>query len=59
MFFSVMTNILNWKDSIKSLVTFKRWDGVNNKKCQYYGSSLKNPEFFWEDGVGWLVCGCA
>ena len=59
MFFSVMTNILNWKDSIKSLVTFKRWDGVNNKKCQYYGSSLKNPELFWEDGVGWLVCGCA
>ena len=33
MFFSVMTKNLNWEISIKNLVTFKRWDGVNDKKC--------------------------
>ena len=28
MFFSVITNILNWEMLTKNLVTFKRWDGV-------------------------------
>ena len=30
--FSVMTKNLNWEISTKDLVTFKRWDGVNDKK---------------------------
>ena len=47
MFFSIMAKNLNWEISTKSLVIFKRWDGVNDKKCQYYGSSLKNPIFFF------------
>ena len=33
MFFSVMTKNLNWENSTNNLVTFKRWDGVNDKKC--------------------------
>ena len=45
MFFSVMTKNLNWEISTKNLVTFKRWDRVNDKKFQYYGSSPKNPIF--------------
>ena len=45
MFFPVMTKNLNWEISTKNLVTFKRWDRVNDKKFQYYGSSLKNPIF--------------
>ena len=32
MFFSVITKNLNWEISTKNLVTFKRWDGVNDKK---------------------------
>ena len=32
MFFSVMTKNLDWEISNKNLVTFKRWDGVNDKK---------------------------
>ena len=32
MFFSAMTKNLNWEISTKNLVTFKRWDGVNDKK---------------------------
>ena len=47
MFFSVMTKNLNWEISTKNLLTFKRWDGVNDK---YYGSSLKTPIF--GEGVG-------
>ena len=30
MFFSVMTKNLNWENSTKNLVTFKRWDAVND-----------------------------
>ena len=33
MFFSVMTKSLKWEISTKNLVTFKRWDGINYKKC--------------------------
>ena len=64
MFFSVMTKNLNWENSTKNLVTFKRWDGINDEKFWYYGSSLKNPNFrggawknnFFGGGVrGWIT----
>ena len=45
MFFSVMTKNLNWEISTKNLVTFKRWDGVNDEKLLYYERSLKNTIF--------------
>ena len=45
MFLSVITKNLNWEILIKTLVTFKRWDGVKDKKIWYYVSSLKNPIF--------------
>ena len=32
MFFSVMTKNLNQEISTENLVTFKRWDGVNDEK---------------------------
>ena len=32
MFFSVITKNLNWEISTKSLGTFKRWDGVSDRK---------------------------
>ena len=32
MFFSVMTKNLNWEISAKNLITFKRWDGLDDKK---------------------------
>ena len=32
MLFSVITKNLNWKISTRNLVTFKRWDGVKDKK---------------------------
>ena len=32
MFLSVVTKNLNWAISTKSLVTFKRWDGVKDAK---------------------------
>ena len=32
MFFSVITKNLNWKIFTKNLVTFKRLDGVKDKK---------------------------
>ena len=31
-FFSAITKNLNWEISTKNLVTFKRWDGVNDEK---------------------------
>ena len=34
--FSVITNNLNFDILIKTLVTFKRWDGVKYKKHWYY-----------------------
>ena len=45
MFFSVITNNLNWEILTKNLVTFKRWDGVKDEKFEYYGGSLKNSIF--------------
>ena len=47
MVFSVMTKNLNWEISTKNFVTFKRWDSVNDEKFKYYGSSLKDPIFFF------------
>ena len=32
MFFSVITKNLNWETLTNNLVTFKRWDGVKDKK---------------------------
>ena len=31
-FLSVMSKSLNWEILTKNLVTFKRWDGVKDKK---------------------------
>ena len=45
MFFSVIIKNLNWEILTKNLVTFKRQDGVKDKKFQYYGGSLKNQIF--------------
>ena len=32
MFLSLITKNLNWEILTKNLVTFKRWDGVNDEK---------------------------
>ena len=45
MFFSVMTKNLNWEISTKNLVTFKRWDGVNDENFLNYWSTLRNLNF--------------
>ena len=45
MFFSVITENLNWEILTENLVTFKRWDGVKDEKFWYYGGSLKNLIF--------------
>ena len=46
MFFSVITENLNWEILTKNLLTFKRWHGTKEiKKFQYYRGSLKNPIF--------------
>ena len=41
MFFSVMTKNLNWEILTKNLVTFKRWDGVNDEKFNIMGVHWK------------------
>ena len=50
-YLSVMTKNLNWEISTKNLVTFKSWNGVNDKKFQDCGISLKNL-FFLKGGGG-------
>ena len=45
-FFSVITKNLNREILNKNLVTFKRWDGINDEKFLYYGSLLKKKYFF-------------
>ena len=35
MFFSVKNNYLNWEISTKNIVTFKRWDGLIDKKINF------------------------
>ena len=47
MFFSIPTKNWNWEILTKNLVIFKRWDGVKNERCYYFGGSLKNPIFRW------------
>ena len=40
MFLSVITKNLNWKILTKNLVTFKRWNGVKDKKFEYIGGFI-------------------
>ena len=40
-----MTKNSNWDNLSKNLVTFKRYNGVNDKKKLHFGSSLKDPIF--------------
>ena len=47
MFFSVITNSLNWEISTKNLVTFKRWEEVKDAK----GLTKKSGEGYF----GWNV----
>ena len=51
MIFYAMTKNLNWEISTKNLVTFKEWDGVNDEKFSYHGSSLKDPIYSGGAGV--------
>ena len=32
-FFSIITKKLNWEILTKNLVTFKRWGGIKDEKC--------------------------
>ena len=45
---------LNWKISTKNLVTFKRWDGVNDKNLNIMGvhRKIRFFSFFFLMGVG-------
>ena len=52
MFFSVVTENLNWEVLTKNLVTFKRWDAVKYQKFLYYAGSLKNPMFHENQSIG-------
>ena len=45
-----MTKNLNQQISTRSLVTFKRWDGVKDEKFQYDEVSLKNLVFRGREG---------
>ena len=45
MFFSVITNNLNWEIVIKNLVTFKRWDGVKDEKINF--GVQEKPIYRW------------
>ena len=45
MLFSIITKNWNWETLTKNLVIFKRWDGVKNERCYYFGDSLKNLIF--------------
>ena len=51
-FLHVITKNLNWEILAKSLVTFKRWDGVKDEKF-YYPSLQKNQIFKWGGGGSW------
>ena len=46
-----MTKNFNWEISTKNLVTFKRWDGVNDKKFADLRGNLG------KEGVMFLRCG--
>ena len=49
-FFSIITKNLNWEILTKNLVTFKRWDGVEDEKFSYYTGSLKNMIYMGRGG---------
>ena len=49
MFFIVITKNLNWEIITKNLVTFKRWHGFKDEKCQFAGLTRglgKKPVLF-------------
>ena len=48
---SVVTKNSNWENLTKNLVTFKRSDGVNDERLQYFGGSWKNSSFRGGGGV--------
>ena len=53
MFFSFMTKNFNWEISTKNFVTFKRWDGFNDKKKLILWEFTENSDFFsFEGGEG-------
>ena len=45
MFFSNATKNSKWKVFTTNLVTFKRYDGVNDEKLYYFRGSLNDPIF--------------
>ena len=45
MFFSAVTENLNWEVLTNNSVTFKRWDGVKDQNFNIMEDSLKNPIF--------------
>ena len=45
MFFSIITQNLNWGNLTTNLATFKRWDGVKIKNFDITDGSLRNPIF--------------
>ena len=57
MFFSFMTKNFNWEISTKNFVTFKRWDGFNDKKkFNIMGVHWKLWFFFfWGRGGVWIA----
>ena len=38
--FLCLTKNSHWEILTKTLVTFKRWDGIKDEKFEYYGGSL-------------------
>ena len=51
-FLHVITKNLNWEILAKSLVTFKRWDGVKDEK--FYYLSLQKNQIFKGGGGGFM-----
>ena len=48
-----MTKNLSWEISTKNLVTFKRWDGVNDKKILIlWEFTGKSGFYFFQGGRG-------
>ena len=56
MFFSVITENLNWEILNKNLVTFKRWVGVKIKIFDYYRGSQK--KLIFRGGNQYMVGNC-
>ena len=45
MFFSVITKNVNWEILNKNLITFKRWDELEDEKFELYRGLLNNLTF--------------